>query len=265
MTDFFHSARLTFERAQYHIHDFKAVVDNFVTNGPYAEIIDKESEPGKEIHKVGIFGEIPQTLPCILFDAANNLRAVLDQSGYAAATASGHTNATKCNFPFGDTLVEIMSHINGRGAGKHLPSEILDLFLSFKPYKGPDDSQPSFLWALNKLCNTKKHRALIPLAIAEPHVNFFAEVPDGTSIGRGVKPDGTFSGWDPEKREMTLVTVPAGLNPHIRGHITFEIAIDGPEPSLSQMPAVRVIENMSSIVQGILMATETECRRLGFV
>ena len=260
MSDVFHSARLTFDRAQYHIRDFNSVIRSFIDNRPWTEFIDKDFEPGKEIHKVGFTTELPETLPCVLFDAANNLRAVLHQSGYAAALASGNVNPTKCLFPFGDTLAEIQAHIAGRKTGRDLPPDILNLFLSFKPYKGPD----STLLALNKLCNAKKHRALIPLEISEPTINFQASVPEGTKIGYSVDADGTVRGWNPDKREMTLVTVQAGLNPHITGRIDFEIAIEGIQ-ALSRLPATKVLKDMSGIVQSVLMATEAECRRLGFI
>jgi hypothetical protein len=34
------------------------------------------------------FHPLPEMMPCILFDAANNLRSVLDQIGYAAAVVA---------------------------------------------------------------------------------------------------------------------------------------------------------------------------------
>jgi len=260
MSDVFHSARLTFDRAKYHIRDFNSVVAEFIRSHPWAEFIDRESRPGSDIHKVRFERQPPETLPCVLFDAANNLRAVLDQSGYAAAIAGGKVGPTKCNFPFGDSLAEIETHIARRKAGRDLPPEILTQFVNCKPYNGGNTD----LWALNKLCNTKKHCQLTAIIINEPHINFSANVPEGTPIGRFVAPDGTTKGWDSEKQEMTLLTVPAGLDPNIRGHIAFDVAIEGVQP-LAGQSAIRVLDRMSSIVESILMSTEVECRRQGYV
>jgi hypothetical protein len=263
MTDIFRSARLTLNRAQYHIHDFNTVISDFIDGRPWAEFIDRDSEPGKEIHKIRFVRELPETLPCVLFDAVNNLCAVLDQSGYGAAVASGNANPTKCTFPFGDTLAEIENNINGRKACKHLPPEILALFLSFKPYKGSGGSGEP-LWALNKLCNAKKHCTLAPVWITNAFANFSAALPEGTPVGKFQDADGTYRGWDASKREMTLVTVPQGLDPHISGHMSYEVAIDGVE-AVAGKPATGVLNSMSAIVQGVLTKTEAECRRLGFI
>ena len=42
MSDVFHSARLTFDRAQYHIRDFNSVIRSFIDNRPWTEFIDKD-------------------------------------------------------------------------------------------------------------------------------------------------------------------------------------------------------------------------------
>ena len=137
----FDSARLTFGWAQHHIDVFKGIVEGIVNSKAWTQVIDDKSKPGKHIHKIKFVGELPETLPCILFDAANNLRAVLDQAGYAS---------------------------DNRGACEDLPPEITALFRGLKPYNGGNDT----LWALHNLCNTKKHCALVPLYIPAPNISF---------------------------------------------------------------------------------------------
>ena len=75
MTDVFRSPQLTLIRAHHHIRDFRETVNRFVAEKPWTRFVDKNSNPGK-------------FLPCILFDATNNLRAVLDQVGFASAVAA---------------------------------------------------------------------------------------------------------------------------------------------------------------------------------
>jgi hypothetical protein len=98
MADVFYSPRLTLVRAQYHIQNFKALVHSFDDKKPWAYIVDRQSQPGKIIHKIKFTHPLPEMLPCILFDAVNNLRAVLDQSGYAAAISAGKISPQKNQF-----------------------------------------------------------------------------------------------------------------------------------------------------------------------
>jgi hypothetical protein len=260
MSNPFHSARLTFRRAKFHIDYFNSMFRDFVDSRPWQYVVDRESEPGNDIHKIIFRGEIPEFRPCVLFDAANNLRAVLDQVGYAASIASGHNNPKKCKFPFGDTLPAIMGHVaGGRNSFEDLPKDIFDFFILFRPYKGGND----VLWAMNKLCNTKKHCHLSKLGLCNALSNFIAEVPNTTKIGHRVDENGIIRGWDGDKRELTLVTVPSGLDPHIRGHFTFDIQIDGFDVFAGKH-ASNMLSDMNREVERILSGTEAECRRLGF-
>ena len=270
MTDIFESPRWTLERARHHIRDLNQVVRDFIDPSPWTYVVDKKFKPGKEVHKIVFTRKLPYGAACMLFDAANNLRTVLDQVGHASSIAAGIVPPTKTdpkityktNFPFGDTLAQIENHRDGRKGYRHLPPEVLNLFLGFKPYEGGNDT----LWALNKLCNTKKHCALVPITVLDARANFSATLPDGTPIGIDGTPteDGAFKGWDPDKPEMILVTVPAGLDPQVRGHFGFQVAISDIEV-LRRRPTIEVLNDMTSIVESILMATEAECRRLRFI
>jgi hypothetical protein len=64
-----------------------------------------------------------------------------------------------------------------------LPPEIITLFRGIEPYEGGDGR---FLWAINKLCNTKKHCALVPIRITGATGKFTGWVPDGTPAGIGL-------------------------------------------------------------------------------
>ena len=75
-------------------------------------------------------------------------------------------------------------------------------FIGFKPYERDN----YILWGLNKLCNTKKHCALVPTAFGMSNAHFSARAPLGML-------DCLFQGWDPQKREMVIAAVPVGFNP----------------------------------------------------
>jgi len=258
MTDLFRSPQLTLMRAQHHIRDFKATVDKFVADKPWTRFVDKDSNPGKDLHKIKFTQQMPEMLPCILFDATNNLRAVLDQAGYASAVAgkSPSTKATK--FPFGPTEEKWRNNL--AGGCKDLPTEIRALFESFKAYKGGNDT----LWAVNEIANSNKHLALKPLVIANPSAFFSGRITTRKLTANVASPGEFGVGWDPGKNEITLMSVLPGTQTDINTNITFAVAIDGVE-TLGGQSAVGVLDSMARIVEGVLVATEAECRRLKFI
>jgi hypothetical protein len=250
MAGLFYSPHLTFIRAQHYISDFKLIVNEFVNGNPYAHIVDQDPHTGEHIHKIKFTQKLPDTLPCVLFDIANNLRASLDQVGYAAAVASGKSNPKRTNFPFGDDAAGVDNNIDGRKVCIDCPPEIIALFRGQKPYKGGNDP----LWALNRLCNTKKHSALVPVQISQSSILYTGDV-----IGMGWAPAG--SGWDADKEEITFLVTKPGVQPKITADVTIDVAI-GDIETVANRPARHVLANMSRIVQSILVATERESRRL---
>jgi hypothetical protein len=126
MTDLFNSPRLTLVRAQHHVHEFNDTVDRFIAEKPWTKFIDKDSVPGHDLHKVKFTQQLPEMLPCILFDATNNLRAVLDQVGYASALAAKSLSLKAIKFPFGPTEEKWRYDLAGRC--KDLPTEICSIF-----------------------------------------------------------------------------------------------------------------------------------------
>jgi hypothetical protein len=258
----FQSPSLTLVRAQHHIRDLETQIHLFTREKPWAYFVDQDTEPGREAHKIRFTKPLPEILPCIVFDAANNLRAVLDQAGYAAALAGGKIIPGKprarTNFPFADTLSNLDNHIDSRGACDDLPTEITAIFREFNPYKGGNDP----LWALNQLCNTKKHCSLVPIQIGGGEV-FLTGRLSGPGWFSEITGPGHL-GWNPEKNEITLmITSQTGAKADITANIYPTVAIGGIE-TLSGKPAVTVLDGMADIVERVLLATEAECRRLGF-
>ena len=128
------------------------------------------------------------------------------------------------------------------------------LFRGFKPYFGGNDP----LWALNKLCNTKKHCGLVPLAMRTftTEIITHVDIDPMKTIITNVTPT-----WNPNKLELTLFSVASEIEPEICGNFAFEIALDGIQ-TLAGQSAIGVLNTMSSVVERILLATEWECRRL---
>jgi hypothetical protein len=191
---------LTLRRAQHHIRDFKATFDKFIAEKPWTRFVDKDSDPGKDLLKIKFTQNMPEMLPCILFDAANNLRAVLDQCGYASAVASKSPSLKAIKFPFGPTEQDFRNNL--AGGCKDLLPEIRAIFGNFNAYKGGNDT----LWAINEIANANKHLALTPL-VANPSATFRGRITIRKLAAKVANPGGVGIGWDPGKNEITLMSV----------------------------------------------------------
>jgi len=126
----FDSPRLTLERAKHHVRDLSKVVGAF-TDGqprPWSYVLDTESQAPNKVYKVRFHTPPPAEAACIIFDAVNNLRATLDQIGYSAAIASGKTDPSGTNFPFGDDAAGVENVFKRNRAHLTLPPQIMDLF-----------------------------------------------------------------------------------------------------------------------------------------
>jgi hypothetical protein len=258
MVDLFNSPRLTLARAHHHIHEFNEVINTFITEKPWTHFVDKDAETGRDLYKVKLMKEPPGILSCILFDAANNLRAVLDQVGYASAVASGNTSLKAIKFPFGPTEQKWRNNL--AGGCKDLPAEIRTIFEQFKAYSGGNDT----LWATNEIANANKHLALKALLLTRPDAFFSARIemrPGG--LEEIISPGGAGIGWDSRKNEITLFAAQPGAKTDIHINITASIAIEGIKiQGCETAPAF--LDTARNEVERVLVATEAECRRLGF-
>jgi hypothetical protein len=111
-----------------------------------------------------------------------------------------------------------------------------------------------------------RHCKLVPTQLEDANAFFNARL-TGTrgSVIDIVSPRGI--GWNPEKSEITLFGGGGGFataKADIAANVTITVAIDAIDAVRGQ-PAVSVLDTMRSIVERILMATEAECRRLGFI
>jgi hypothetical protein len=257
MANLFHSPRLTLARAEHHIHEFNETVDRFIAEKPWTNFVDKASKPGRDLHKAKLTKEPPDILSCILFDAANNLRAVLDQVGYASAVAAKSQSLKAVKFPFGPTEEKWRNDLAGRC--KDLPTEVRSIFEGFKAYQGGNDA----LWATNEIANTNKHFALRAFILTRLDAFFTARIEGPGGLEEIVSPGGAGIGWDPRENEITLLSAPAGSKVDLRDNITASVAIDGIQIQGCQS-APAFLNAARDEVKRVLVDTEAECRRLGF-
>jgi hypothetical protein len=243
----FDSPRRTLQRAKHHIRDLKDVIGTFTVEHPWSYVIDSESQAPNDVHKIRFHTPPPASAASILFDAVNNLRASLDQIGYSVAIASGKIDPKGTNFPFGKNADGVEEVFKKNRAHLTLPPDIMDLFRSIEPYKG---GSGQLLWAINKLCNTKKHCNLVPTIVTGA---LFTALPARSGLGG--------SNWMPNELELILMAVPPEEDPpHLSGSFSFTVSVD----LIRDKPIVVVLEEAAAMVADLLVSAEAICQRLGF-
>jgi hypothetical protein len=180
-----------------------------------------------------------------------SLRFALD---YAASAVTPAQWRKKTYFPFGDTKRDMDATIKSNRC-KHIPDEIKVLFATFKPYKRGNPP----LWALNKICNTTKHRTIIEPGISVKDFSF----EDFWKVGEtGALPFAPR--WDRRKNEI-VISRALGKGT-IHHDVEFSVGIKfGKVPVFSGMPVPSVLRYLASRVEKILWLTESEARKIGIV
>lgn len=254
MSDSLQSSKATLARAKHHCHDFNWQFGIYFDSKPFSEVLSEfDPNTNQDVYKVKLAKPMPAMLNGIAADAINNLRSALDQAGFAASIAAGG-NGKNTYFPFGDTAAEV----NSRKAtgSKEIPGEIFSLMESFKPYRGGDD----LLWALNKLCNTHKHRILMPIAMTTGGARL-GEI--GWDNAKGGKIN-LVPIWDSAKNEMEIARMPHGAHLKYKMQLAHSISF-GEIDAVKGLPAASVLRALILKVDGILMAIEAEARRIGLI
>lgn len=249
MSDPFESARRKVARAKEHISTLERETVSFFSAKPYIRIAEPDSEARQlEVHKLRFSAGLPDQFATLTSDALHNLRDSLDNAGYALAIVAGKAAPLHTAFPFGGSAVDFE---NSLGRCKDIPTEIHALFRAYKPYKGGND----FLWALNRLAVTDKHK-LLTIALNSQLGNVDAV---GAIHHIPVNPT-----WDPAKREIEIFT---GVVGHpVKGKIEIGLFVAFDEvPYVAGEPVLKVLDYFVELVEDILSRLETEARRLGIV
>jgi hypothetical protein len=249
MTDPLDSARSCIQHAQRRIRELAADIQAYEASMPYEEFWETDPVSGDRIHKVSVRKLPSRELGHIAFDAMSNLRAALDQAGYAAAYFANPGSPRKNgNFPFGDSLSDVQSRrTSGNRKSRDIPDSIFEVMVDYKPYKAGNYQ----LWALNKLCNSNKHQTMVFPFIKPMSVTIFSGVINGTTFGlmKGANP-----------YEFILQRIRPG------GYSTAEIKFDfqiklGNDQTFPQLPpALEYLNNQTIQVCSILDAIEVKAK-----
>jgi hypothetical protein len=250
MPDPFESSRRKVARAKEHIADLEREWVTFLATGPCSPFVEPDpNEPKHQLHKLRFSKPLPDSFANLTKEAVQHLRGALDNVGYGLAVSAGKASPRHTAFPFAGSAVEFDNAIKGRS--KDIPEEICAIFRAYRPYRGGND----FLWALNEVAITDKHK-LLNIAIASELGNVSGS---GALVRMHVNPV-----WDGIKQEIELLSSATGHA--VKYHIEFtlfiafdEIAVVGGEPVLE------ILRYFVKIVEEIFVSLETEARRIGLV
>lgn len=253
MGDWLADSRYSVEHAQAHIGHLEREIAAFFKENPYERVIQHDPHTGIDVHKIVLKQRLPRRLPGLAFDAANNLRAALDQACYAVAIAAG-LPGNKAHFPFGEDETEIKGRNRGKGKSADIPKEVFGVIVALKPYR----SGNVLLWALNKIANTQKHETIISIGVGPGSGLHSLETGHAT-----VWPPIRFPPvWDRSKQEMEVMRVSHGDTPGYKLQFSTYVCINKIE-GIDGVPAIGVLRDMSSVVERSLMAIESEAIRIG--
>jgi len=249
MADPFYSARRRIERAKQCAENLKARTEAFVATKPYTSVSEADlQQPEIMEHKVKFVGHLPDEISDITMEAISAIREALDHAAYAVATRKTHGGTS---FAFGQSAADFEGQLKTKS--ENIPDEIKAVFRSFQPYRGGDD----LLWTLNELCNTKKHRLVVPTGWTVGSMN--AREISGDNILSILVPR-----WNSEKNEIVFArTGPRG---RIKYDCEFRLGIAfGGVVTVSGKPVLAVLRALTAKVEGIVYATEAEAKRIGII
>jgi hypothetical protein len=204
-----------------------------------------EQRPDGNQHKIHFDRDFFEELSCIAFDAANNLRSALDQTAYATAVLAGKPKTRNAYFPIASTASDFDSMIKRRR-----PDLLPEIIAIFKTFCGN-----IWLSALNKLCNTQKHAALIPFKTDDLQVMY---IMNGITLGLGHR-------WHPETFELEILGSGGADFTKGGGYFAFGITFTHDDPVIAGSEPAGLLDGAAIQVDRVINATELECRRLGLI
>jgi hypothetical protein len=248
-TNPFISSQKRLTRAKEHILHLEKRINKFFKKQPYTRLTERDAEGINDLHKVKLIKPIPDSFTGLAVEAIEGLRASLDHAAFTTAFLSGKQNSKSAYFPIAKDVTELDNVIKGRC--KDIPQEIITLFRSFNPYKSGND----LIWALNSICNSNKHRMIVPIGIVSPGMH----IQHMTFSGPGAIPAPK---WDSEKDEIIFAVTSPGTRLQYNLNISFFIAF-GEVEAVAGKPMIPLLNAIASEVQRIILAIESEATRIG--
>jgi hypothetical protein len=250
-TDPFYSPKRRLLRAQKQLQNLDRKIKRFLSAKPYKLLSEPDVDQAQEILKFQFTKRLPVSCDDLAFEALFTMRSVLDQTAYAAAVASGIERPKRAYFPIAKTAADLENGIKGHCAD--VPKPVQALFRRFEPYQGGNGHA---LWVMNQLRNSA-HTVLLGIGVAGANVVI-------RHWGDSEPLDGLNPVWDSLKNEIKFARGRKGQKANYQIHPTFVVGFDHIE-IVGRSSAINVLDAAFGKVKRVLLETEAECRRLGFI
>jgi hypothetical protein len=252
----FSSAKRRLARAKKHIRTIERQCKAFFGKKPYAHIIEADPQTRFEFHKIRLTKPLPDTVTDLAYEAIEGMRASLDHAAHAVASRSSvrPKDLERLHFPIADDAAKFEDLLKQKGT-RDLPSDILALFRSFKPYKGDN----FLIWALNQVRRQGTHRLIVPVGLAVPQIHVHhmtARSPGPVDL---MAPQ-----WDAEKHEIVFARTIPGAQLEYNLNLSFFVAF-GEVEGLKGEPAIGALDDIAGEVERIIVATEAKAREIGLI
>ncbi len=240
----FGGPKLKIKRADKHIRDFDALINEFLRTDFYRVITEKNPGAGTVTFRYEA-QPVPEDAPLIIGDAVHNLRAALDLMYVEIIDRNGGTPTKRDSFPFMQKRHKLIEALNG-GEIKRAGQSIIDLIVdSVRPYReaGGNDA----LCSLHDMDITDKHHLIVSVvgAIGATSFSYFKEVANTiTQLGSTMNVSSvTFMDLSNAKYHIEEHEKPAF-------HVLFG------EGHFKGKPVVKTLHELSQLVSGIVQTFE---------
>lgn len=251
MNDAFEEAHLLNQRARELSRELATLAKEFFDTEPYTQRTDVDRKSGEHIHKIAMTRQLPKRLTPIAADAINNLRSALDHAVVASCIELNVVRASTTYFPFAGDEAQLDNAIKGRC--KNVPKGLVDLFRSFKPYKGGND----LLYAISALSGSNKHQKLVAIGAAGSNAIRI----DRLHVVKAKHFEVHLPRWDVSRGKLVLFR--SSPEAEFKGSIDFQFFVAFASADfVAGSDASTVIDRMCEEVDRIITAIEVETARL---
>src|SRR5438270_9872527 len=246
----FKDARLRIRWAKESLCHFERSARLYYKRAPYGRVVDPDPDGIHERHKLKFYKPFPVSLTKNTIRTVENLRSALDLMAVAIVKLLKLPTDDPA-FPFSKTASDFKGRKNR--CCKGFPKEITRLWEGYEPFGRTDN----LLFALNELCNTSKHRIIVPVGSKAG-----ISIPLIETIG-GTRPLTIFEGlWDTTENEITYAITERGLK--WKHHVQIAVGIFfGDVGEIAGREVEPNLRAMIASVTTIVDETEAECQRLG--
>jgi hypothetical protein len=256
----FYGPKLKIANGRRHVRNLDSEIAAYLSDNPWAQFLVVNRKTGQHVIAFTGRAPIPDTFALIFGDAVHNFRTALDILANDIIALNG-VQPKKVYFPFGDSAVRFEEQLKTKIG--QAPSDIQDIFRSFEPYKGGNET----LRAMHDLDIRDKHLAIMqaapssatpPLPTGRPEYEYI-----GGDFPHRLKFTADFSMLKTTPIDLTGFPFKPNDDIEVLGKIagsTVDLII-GPDLPLASQPVIRSLNDMGDLAERIVQTFESYCLR----